>query len=130
MANTYKVLSQTNPSATTLTDSYTVPAATQAIVSSISVANRSAISTSFRISVAIAGAADDAKLDGLNYSKWAREKHEREYPDSRVFFSCFSCLSWTRCFNSIPHHQYDLADHAACFDKAMRLGYTFEWKAV
>lgn len=61
MANTYKVLSQTNPSATTLTDSYTVPAATQAIVSSISVANRSAISTSFRISVAIAGAVDDAK---------------------------------------------------------------------
>lgn len=57
MADTYKVLSQTNPSATTLTDSYTVPASTEAVVSSITVANRST-ATSFRISVAVAGAAD------------------------------------------------------------------------
>ena len=57
MADTYKVLSQSNPSAATVTDSYTVPASTEAIISSITVANRS-IATSFRISVAIAGAAD------------------------------------------------------------------------
>ena len=59
MANTLKVLSQTNPGAATLTDSYTVPGATSATVSTITVANRSATATSFRISVAIAGAADN-----------------------------------------------------------------------
>lgn len=58
MADTYKVLGQSNPAATTLTDIYTVPAATSVIVSTITVANRSAVATSFRISVAIAGAAD------------------------------------------------------------------------
>jgi len=41
-----------------LTAIYTVPAATQAVVSSIVVCNRSATPTAFRISVAIAGAAD------------------------------------------------------------------------
>lgn len=58
MAETRKVLGQSNPSAATLTAAYTVPASTQAIVSSISVANRSATGTSFRISVAVAGAGD------------------------------------------------------------------------
>jgi hypothetical protein len=61
MAETRKVLSQTNPSAATLTDSYTVPASTQAIVSSLIVSNNSAVGTSFRVSVAVAGAADDPK---------------------------------------------------------------------
>ena len=59
MAQSYKVLAQTNPNATTLTDSYTVPAATQTIISTIVIANRSATATTFRISVAIAGAAND-----------------------------------------------------------------------
>ena len=54
---TYKVLGQSDPAAATLTDAYTVPAATQAVVSSIMVANRSVVGTSFRISVAVAGAA-------------------------------------------------------------------------
>lgn len=58
MANAYKILGQSKPSATTLTDIYTVPAATSAIVSTITVCNQSATATSFRISVAPAGAAD------------------------------------------------------------------------
>lgn len=58
MADTYKVLAQSNPSATTLTDVYTCPGATQTIVSTVTIANRSATGTSFRISVAINGAAD------------------------------------------------------------------------
>jgi hypothetical protein len=61
MAETFKVLAQVNPSATTLTDGYTVPGSTSAVVSSIVVANRSATPTSFRISVAVAGAANDNK---------------------------------------------------------------------
>lgn len=59
MAEQYRVLAQSNPSAATLTDMYTVPALTSAVVSTISVCNRSATPTSFRISVAIAGAADN-----------------------------------------------------------------------
>lgn len=58
MTNTIKVLGQANPSAATLTDAYTVPGATTATVSSIMVANRSSVATAFRISVAVAGAAD------------------------------------------------------------------------
>lgn len=56
MVETYKVLGQSAPAATTATDSYTVPAATSAVVSSIVVANKSATATTFRISVAVAGA--------------------------------------------------------------------------
>jgi len=58
MAQTYKVLGQSAPSATTLTDLYTVPAATSAVGSTLSVCNRSATPTAFRASVAPAGAAD------------------------------------------------------------------------
>lgn len=61
MPSTYKVLGQSNPLVTTLTNVYTVPGATQAVVSSIIIANRSAVATSFRISIAVAGAADDNK---------------------------------------------------------------------
>lgn len=57
MADTYKVLGQSNPAATTLTDVYTVPASTSAIVSTITIANRSATPTSFRIAIRPAGAA-------------------------------------------------------------------------
>lgn len=43
--------------ATTEADVYTVPAATQAVVSSIVVCNRSAVATTFRVYVAVAGIA-------------------------------------------------------------------------
>ena len=59
MANTYKVLGQSKPLATTLTALYTVPAATSTVVSSLVVCNQGA-ATSYRISVAIAGAGDTA----------------------------------------------------------------------
>lgn len=58
MADTLKVLAQSNPSATTLTDIYTVPASTSTSISSVVVANRSATATSFRLAVAPAGAAN------------------------------------------------------------------------
>lgn len=61
MATTLKVLAQTKPSATTLTDSYTVPAATTAVVSSIVICNQSAVATSFRVSISVAGVADATK---------------------------------------------------------------------
>lgn len=58
MAETYKVLGQSAPLATTLTALYTVPGATSVVSSSIVVCNRGAATIAFRISVAIAGAAD------------------------------------------------------------------------
>ena len=61
MADTFKVLAQSNPSAATLTDIYTVPASTSTTISTIVVCNRSSVATSFRISVQVANAADDNK---------------------------------------------------------------------
>mgnify|MGYP001564129627 CR=1 FL=1 len=60
MAETIKVLAQSNPVAATLTNAYTVPASTSTVISSIVVCNRGA-ATSFRISIAVAGAANDDK---------------------------------------------------------------------
>jgi len=58
MADILKILGQLNPSAATLTDLYTVPSGRSVASSSIVIANRSATPTTFRISVAPAGAAD------------------------------------------------------------------------
>lgn len=51
MAITYKVLAQSAPSATTNTDVYTVGAGKQAVISTITVCNRGASSTTYRIAV-------------------------------------------------------------------------------
>lgn len=56
MANTYKVLGQSNPSATTLTTLYTVPAATSAVVSTLVICNQANSAGSFRVAVRPAGA--------------------------------------------------------------------------
>ena len=56
MATTYKVLGQSAPSATTDTDVYTVPSATEAVISTITVANRAATSATYRIAIRPDGA--------------------------------------------------------------------------
>lgn len=56
MPTNYKVLGQSNPAATTLTTLYTVPSATEAVVSSIVIANLAATSATFRIAVRPNGA--------------------------------------------------------------------------
>lgn len=55
--HTRKVLGQQNPSATTLTTLYTVPSATSTVISSLTICNRSATVTSFRVAIRPAGAA-------------------------------------------------------------------------
>jgi hypothetical protein len=57
MANAYKVLGQSAPSATTATDVYTVPSATEAVISTIIIANRASSGGSFRLSIRPNGAA-------------------------------------------------------------------------
>lgn len=56
MATAYKVLGQLAPSATTATTLYTVPSATETIVSTIVVANRDSSSATYRIAVRPDGA--------------------------------------------------------------------------
>jgi len=56
MPTTYKVLGQSNPSATTATTLYTVPAGTSTVVSTITVANLAGTAATYRISVRPAGA--------------------------------------------------------------------------
>ena len=57
MPTVYKVLAQLAPSATTATTLYTVPSATSAVVSTITVCNRGTSAASYRIAVRTAGAA-------------------------------------------------------------------------
>lgn len=52
----YKVLGQAAPAATTDTNVYTVPSATEAVISTIVIANRAATAGSFRLSVRPNGA--------------------------------------------------------------------------
>ena len=56
MPTTYKVLGQSNPSATTATTLYTVPSTTQAIISTITVCNQAATAATYRIAVRPDGA--------------------------------------------------------------------------
>jgi hypothetical protein len=58
---TYKIIAQSNPSATTLTDIYTVGVGNQAVISSIIVTNRGTSSVKYRIALAVNGAANDPK---------------------------------------------------------------------
>lgn len=58
MAETAKPLGQAYPAAGTLTALYTVPGATNAIVSTVVACNQGPVAADVRVSVAIAGAAD------------------------------------------------------------------------
>jgi hypothetical protein len=61
VATTYKVLGQVQPAAGVLTTLYTVPPATQVIVSSLIVCNQGASACTFNVRVQVAGAATDPK---------------------------------------------------------------------
>lgn len=52
----YKILGQSAPSATTNTDVYTVPSATQTIISTITIANRANTSGTYRVAIRPDGA--------------------------------------------------------------------------
>lgn len=57
MTNTYRVLGQSAPAAATDTDLYTVPAATQVVISSIIVCNQAGATRQFRVAIRPNGAA-------------------------------------------------------------------------
>jgi hypothetical protein len=61
MSTTYKVLGQLEPAATTESTLYTVPSATEAVCSTLSVCNKAAAAGSFRIRIKVNNAADDDK---------------------------------------------------------------------
>ncbi len=60
MPTSYKVLGQVAPTNTSDTTLYTVPAATQTVVSTLSVTNDTTASATFRVYVRVAGAAASA----------------------------------------------------------------------
>lgn len=68
MAETIKILGQSNPAATTATTLYTTPGATSTVVSSIVVCNQAASAGTFRISLDQGGGGDSAK-DYLYYDQ-------------------------------------------------------------
>jgi len=57
MANAYKVLGQADLTTTDLTDVYTVPAATESVISTVIIANRTGSATTFKIAIRPDGAA-------------------------------------------------------------------------
>lgn len=61
MASVYKVLGQVAANAVTETTLYTVPASTSAIISTITIANRSSSATTFRVSISVGGGATASK---------------------------------------------------------------------
>lgn len=63
MPTNYKVLGQVTPAATTATTLYTVPTATEAVISTIVICNRSAVNRTFRLAVRPGG----ATLAGQHY---------------------------------------------------------------
>lgn len=66
MAVSYKVLGQQAPVATTEITLYTVPAVTEAVASSITITNRGATVSTFRVSIAVGGGVT-ASSDYLYY---------------------------------------------------------------
>ena len=56
MASTYKVLGQAAPSANSPTNVYTVPAGTEAVISTIIIANRASSAGTFRLAIRPDGA--------------------------------------------------------------------------
>ena len=56
MATVYKVLGQSNPSATTATTLYTAPAATSTVLSTVTICNQASTAGTFRLAVRPAGA--------------------------------------------------------------------------
>lgn len=57
MPESFSILAQSDPLAATLTVAYTVPASTEAVISSIVVCNRSGTATSFRLAFSPGGVA-------------------------------------------------------------------------
>ena len=58
MAESYIKLADSAPSAATATTLYTVPSSTDVVVSHVTVCNRSAVPTSFRIGIDVGGSGD------------------------------------------------------------------------
>jgi hypothetical protein len=61
MAEVYKTLGQSAPSAVTAIALYTVPGSTSTVVSTVTVCNRGNSATTFRISIRVNGEGDDPK---------------------------------------------------------------------
>lgn len=61
MAIVYKILGQSNPSATIDTDIYTVAAQTQAVVSTLQICNMGSIAAAYRVAIRKSGEAISAK---------------------------------------------------------------------
>jgi hypothetical protein len=57
MATAYKVLGQSYPTAATATTLYTVPSATQTVVSTIAICNQGGSADTIRIAIRVAGSA-------------------------------------------------------------------------
>ena len=65
--NTYKILGQVNPTANTQSNVYVVPAATEAVVNSITIANQGSSNVSYSIMVMPTAAYASPASNGMYY---------------------------------------------------------------
>lgn len=77
MAETRKKLGESAPAAATATTLYDCPAATDAVISVVTVCNRSSTPTSYRLGVDVGGTGDaDAQWSYYDVAIGANETHE------------------------------------------------------
>ncbi len=104
MTVTIKPLGQSAPLAATLTTLYTVPGSTEAIVSTLTIANRSSVATSFRVALRALGAsiADEHYL-----------YYDIDIPGNETFAAT---LGWTlqatdviSCYNTLATLSFNLS---------------------
>ena len=77
MAENYEKLGESAPSAATATTLYTVPSSTDVVVSVITVCNRSATATSYRLGIDVGGSGDtDSQWSYYDTPIEGNETHE------------------------------------------------------
>lgn len=77
MAENYEKLGESAPGAATATTLYTVPSSTDVVVSVITVCNRSAVATSYRVGIDVGGSGDsDSQWSYYDTPIEGNETHE------------------------------------------------------
>jgi hypothetical protein len=105
MAINYKILGQQHPAAATSTDLYTCPASTQTVISTISIANVTAVGGTARVWVAKAGAAN-AHVYALMYDVPIAAKSVNTFTLGITLEATDKIRVWSTTGNDLVFHAY------------------------
>jgi hypothetical protein len=105
MAINYKILGQQHPAAATSTDLYTCPASTQTVISTISIANVTAVAGKARVWVAQAGAAN-AHVYALLYDVPIAANSSNTFTLGVTLAATDKIRVWSTTGNDLVFHAY------------------------